>query len=144
MVKGKQLEAFPEMSTTRAKYAKFMESYKPIKNYFKVNKTLPAIESKFGGAQGNVRATKILPKAVMDEINAYRIATKTINPVKTVAKSLMGGAGRVAGIAPQVLQLFNLWRLRNDPEAQYNAMLGGGDLPPSGSMERELQQGRII
>jgi len=143
-VKGAQLESFPEMKETRATYANFKEPYKQVKNYFKVNKTLPAIENKFGGAQGNVRVSKIMPEEIMKQINAYRFAVKAVNPVRAIAKSVMGGVGKFAGVAPQALQIFNLWRLKNDPEAQYNSMLGGGDLPPAGSLEREIKQGRII
>lgn len=143
-VKGSQLAAFPEMAETNAAYAEFIEPYKQVKNYFKVNKILPGIENKFGGAQGNVRVEKILPKEIFKQINAYRAAVKATNPIKTVARGLMGGAGRFAGIAPMASQAFNLWRLKNDPEAQYQAMLGGEELSPKGSMERELQQGRIL
>lgn len=124
-IKGAQIEAFPEMGQTRANYADFMDAYKPVKRYFKVNKTLPAIENKFGGAQGNVRVNKILPEDIMGEINSYRAAAKLTAPVKSILKGLLGRAGGMFSFAQMPLQAMGMAQDLNKYRQEASQMPNG-------------------
>jgi hypothetical protein len=106
-IRGSQLESFPEMAETRANYQEFIEPYKAVKNNFRTGKVLRAIENKFGDPQINVRVGKILPKDIMDEINAYRVAVKMMNPIKAGARAVLGGAGKFLGVAPMAFQAWS-------------------------------------
>lgn len=48
------------------------------------------------------------------------------------------------GYAPMAMAALRVWQLRNDPEAQYNAMLGIDTKTAKGSFEREVESGRVI
>jgi len=111
-IKGSQLEAFPEMAKVRGEYAKFIEPYKQIKNYFKFNKLLDAIKNKFGGAEGQVAAEKILPKSVIKKMKGYRSAAKLAelpSDLPLVGR-MFRSVGGALGVAPMVLQAIEFKR----------------------------------
>ena len=114
-IKGSQLEAFPEMAETRANYRDFIEPYNQVKKYFKMNRTLPAIENKFKGAQGNVRVNKIMPEDIMSEINSYRVASKLVAPQNILGRMFgkVGGFLSTSAVPLQAVDManqFNQWR----------------------------------
>jgi len=105
-IRGKQLEAFPELSGARAEYAKFIGPYKNVKQYFKFNRILGAMRDKFGGAEGMKAVESILPKSVVKKIGGYRAAAKMAEipgDIPLVGKFFksMGGA---LGVAPMIAQ----------------------------------------
>jgi len=111
-IKGSQLDAFPEMAKVRGEYAKFIEPYKQIKNYFKFNKLLDAIKNKFGGAEGQVAAEKILPKSVIKKMKGYRSAAKLAelpSDLPLVGR-MFRSVGGALGVAPMVLQAIEFKR----------------------------------
>jgi hypothetical protein len=105
-IKGQQLEAFPEMAGARAEYAKFIEPYKNVKQYFRFNKLLESVKNKFGGAEGQAAVEKIFPKEVIKKLGGYRAAAKLAEipqdlPIVGRLFKSMGGA---LGVAPMALQ----------------------------------------
>lgn len=105
-IRGAQLDAFPEMEGVKASYKTFIEPYNQIKNYFKFNKILNAIKNKFGGAEGQVAAEKILPKEVIRKMRGYRRGAKLTElpgDIPIIGKTLRS-LGGMMGIAPSVLQ----------------------------------------
>jgi hypothetical protein len=104
-LKGKQLDAFPEMEGIRADYAKFIQPYKNLKTKFKYNQILKAIENKFGGAEGMADMEKILPKALQKEMRNYRAGQKLTNIPKAIPL-----LGRLFTFAPQIMQAIDFQR----------------------------------
>jgi hypothetical protein len=105
-IRGKQLDAFPELSGARAEYAKFIEPYKNVKQYFKFNRILGAMRDKFGGAEGMKAVESILPKSAIKKIGGYRAAAKMAEipgDIPLIGKFFksMGGA---LGVAPMIAQ----------------------------------------
>lgn len=105
-IRGKQLEAFPQLANARAEYAKFIEPYKNVKQYFKFNRILGAMKEKFGGAEGMKAVESILPKATVKKIGGYRAAAKMAKipgdlPLVGRLFRSMGGA---LSIAPMISQ----------------------------------------
>ena len=105
-IRGKQLDAFPELSNAKTEYAKFIEPYKNVKQYFKFNKILGAMKDKFGGAEGMKAVESILPKSATKKISGYRAAAKMAEipgDIPLIGKFFksMGGA---LGIAPMIGQ----------------------------------------
>ncbi len=105
-IRGKQLEAFPQLANARAEYAKFIEPYKNVKQYFKFNRILGGMKEKFGGAEGMKAVESILPKETVKKISGYRAAAKMVEipgdiPLVGRLFRSMGGA---LGIAPMITQ----------------------------------------
>jgi len=145
-IRGAQLEAVPEMEGVRAEYKKFIEPYNQVKSKFKFNSLLDSIKNKFGGAEGQVAVEKVMPKEVVKRMGSYKVAAKIAElpqDVPLIGRTLKT-IGGMFGYAPMALQAFKIWQLRNDPEGQYNTMLGNPDLPPKGSFQREVLQGRVL
>jgi hypothetical protein len=145
-IKGKQLEAFPELAGTRAEYAKFIEPYKNVKNYFRFNKLLDAIKNRFGGAEGEMAVKKILPPEVVKKLKGYRSGAKLAELPGDIPflGRFFRSIGGALSVYPMASQAFEVWLNRNDPQAQINAMIGGAPLPPKGSWERDVRMGRGI
>jgi hypothetical protein len=109
-IKGAQLDAFPEMETVRATYKKFIEPYSQVKNYFKFNKVLDAIKNKFGGAEGQIAAEKVLPKQTVKDIRGYRTASKMAElpgDIPFIGRFLRSMGGMFM-VTPGVLQAINM------------------------------------
>jgi len=81
-IRASQLEAFPEMANIRADYAKVAEPWKNIRNNFKFNKTLEAINSDFGGAQGKEAVKALLSEQTIKEMGGYKNAVKAVKAIK--------------------------------------------------------------
>lgn len=102
-IKAAQLEAFPtEMAAARSSYAKMIEPFNNVKNQFKFNKVLSAIENNFGGAEGKEAVKGLLPKSVVDEMGGYKNAYETLKHLRALAPWLgiatgAGAAGYVGG-----------------------------------------------
>jgi hypothetical protein len=144
-IRGAQLEGVPEMADVRADYKKFIEPYNQVKSKFKFNSLLDSIKNKFGGAEGQTAVEKVLPKDVVKKIGGYRTAAKIAElpqDVPLVGRTLKT-IGGMFSYTPMAIHAFRIWQMENDPEGQYNLMIGN-ELPPKGSMEREIQQGRIL
>lgn len=145
-IRGSQLEAFPEMEGVRAEYKKFIEPYNQVKSQFKFNKLLNAIKNNFGGSEGRKAVEKILPKDVVKKVGGYRTAAKIAElpqDIPLIGRTLKT-IGGMFGYAPMAMAAFRVWQLRNDPEAQYNAMLGIDTKTAKDSFEREVESGRVI
>ncbi len=96
-IRASQLDAFPEMANIRAIYAQSIEPYKNLRNFFKFNRTLKAIENDFGGPQGIKALKSIMPKEMIKEIGGYKNAIKLLRGFGIIGKVAIGGG--VAGAA---------------------------------------------
>jgi hypothetical protein len=83
-----------------------------------------------------VAQKKIDARSIANKVSKFEILGTRIPNVFSKGLPIIAGA-------PQAMQAYNVWRLRNDPEAQYTAMMGG-ELAPQGSEERKLQLGRLL
>lgn len=92
-IRAAQAEAFPEMAQLRAEYAKVAGPYSQVKNYFKFNRVLKAVENGFGGKEGMSAIRSLLPDNVIKEMGGYRAAIKIIRSVGNALKwgGILGG-----------------------------------------------------
>lgn len=98
-IKASQLDAFPEMANMRMDYAKIAEPWKNIKNNFKFNKTLQAINTDFGGPQAQEAVKALFSEQTIKEMGGYKNAIKAVKAIKAalgwgVAGSLLGVGGK--------------------------------------------------
>lgn len=106
-IKASQLDAFPGMTDLRSEYAKVAEPYKNLKNYFKFNRTLAAIDNDFGGAQGKLALKKLFGDNpdILSEIESYKNAGRLIGAAKEYGPGALKtlGVGTVGyGIAKSI------------------------------------------
>ena len=97
-VKLAQAESFgDELSKLRAPYAEYMKNYKFVKNSFKEGRLLGKAKTKFGDAELEAAAKKILSDDAWKEIEKLRGAEK----IKKIAKAvgITTGLGAVGGAA---------------------------------------------
>lgn len=102
-LKAAQLDAFPEMAEIRKEYANVMQPYNQVKNQFKFNRTLTAIQNNFGGAEGKKAVQDLFadnPK-LLQRMGGYKKAMTTLKAGKDLLWALVKlsavGAGVGAG-----------------------------------------------
>lgn len=101
-IRASQLDAFPEMAGVRADYTKIIEPFKQIKNQFKFNKLLKAIQTDFGGPEGINAVKQLLPKNVIKEMGGYKNIANSLKLLKYIGQRV--GAGIAIGGGIKVAQ----------------------------------------
>lgn len=101
-IRASQLDAFPEMANIRADYAKIAEPWRNIKNNFKFNNTLNAIQQDFGGDQAKFAVEQLFSPETIREMGGYKNAAKSVKVIKdalgfTIGKAIPTGIGLKAG-----------------------------------------------
>lgn len=100
-----QLDAFPEMASVRADYAKTIEPYNQVKNYFKFNKLEKAIESGFGGSEGRKAVKQLMSPETISKLGGIREAQNVANMSSELIRNLVIGISSGVGAGMVFRQL---------------------------------------
>lgn len=103
-LRASQLDAFPEMSAIRDEYRKVIQPYNSIKNQFKFNRLLGAINNDFGGAEGKQALEEVFkdnPK-ILKEMGGYKNSVKALKAGKEIMVKLLQAGAVGAGIGGAV------------------------------------------
>jgi hypothetical protein len=73
-LRAAQLDAFPQMSQVRADYASTIRPFNEVKNKFKFNRLIKAVENDFGGEEGAKAVKQLFPPDVIDDIGGFKAA----------------------------------------------------------------------
>lgn len=96
-LKEAQLKAFPEMAPVKEAYAEIAEPYRLIRAKIKEGSILKNLANKFGDAQLNRRAEKLMTSDLKAEVDSYRRTKKLLKTIgfagKTAGTGLAIGAG---------------------------------------------------
>jgi len=96
-LRASQLDAFPQMAGVRTDYRNIISPYNDVKNYFKFNRIMKAIETGFGGQEGRAAVKQLLSENTIRKMGGIRDAQKTISGSGELWRNLVIGISSGVG-----------------------------------------------